>query len=65
MTLASPASRVRVLHVLEAIFGGTARHLTDIVSVVRDVDHVVVVPSQRFGSRTDENALDVLAAAGA
>lgn len=58
-------SRVRVLHVLEAIFGGTALHLADIVQVVRDVDHIVVVPSQRHGGRTDQEAIESLRRSGA
>lgn len=64
MTTAA-SGRLRVMHVLEAIFGGTATHLCDLVSVTRDVDHIVVVPSQRFGHRTDELAVAMLREAGA
>ncbi|HVY08708.1 MAG TPA: glycosyltransferase [Mycobacteriales bacterium] len=61
----APRARLRVMHVLEAIFGGTATHLCDLVTVTRDVDHIVVVPSQRFGQRTDELAVQMLREAGA
>ncbi|HVY09122.1 MAG TPA: glycosyltransferase [Mycobacteriales bacterium] len=65
MTAPKNRDRVRVLHVLEAIFGGTARHLCDLVTVTRDIDHTVVIPSERFGSRTDTNAIARLEQAGA
>ena len=44
--------RVKVLHVLEAIEGGTARHIVNVVRHV-DADHVVVVPPERVGGLTD------------
>lgn len=57
--------RLRVLHVLEALEGGTARHLVDIVTHARAADHVVVIPDRRVGGLTDETARARLEAAGA
>ena len=57
--------RIRVLHVLEAVSSGCATHLCDLVSVTRDVDHIVVVPSERVGGRTDGVAVATLREAGA
>lgn len=57
--------RPRVLHVLEALEGGTSRHLVDVVTHATGSDHVVVVPPRRVGAPTDETALEKLAAAGA
>jgi len=54
-----------VLHVLEAIEGGTARHLVDLVRNVEGVEHHVAVPSQRVGGLTDRAAAGRMAAAGA
>ena len=54
-----------VLHVLEALEGGTARHLVDVVTTVRSVEHEVVVPPERRGWATDESAIDSMRAAGA
>jgi glycosyltransferase involved in cell wall biosynthesis len=43
--LASPEpAKPKVLHVLEAVAGGTLRHLVDILRTVRDVEHHVVLP---------------------
>jgi glycosyltransferase involved in cell wall biosynthesis len=55
---------VKVLHVVEAIEGGIARH---IVSIVRHVDaeHFVVVPPERVGGITDTTAFGAMADAGA
>jgi glycosyltransferase involved in cell wall biosynthesis len=55
---------VKVLHVLEAIEGGTSRHLRYLVKYVK-ADHIVVVPPERVGGLTDESAYDALEAAGA
>jgi glycosyltransferase involved in cell wall biosynthesis len=42
--VASPASDLRVVHVLEAVGGGTLRHLLDLLRSVPGVDHHVVLP---------------------
>ena len=57
--------RPRVLQVLEALEGGTSRHLIDVVSNATGTDHVVVVPQRRIGGLTDETAIERLRAAGA
>lgn len=54
-----------VLHVLEALEGGTARHLGDIAEHAVDSRHHVVIPRRRVGGLTDETALPRLRAAGA
>ena len=36
--------RLTVLHVMEALEGGTARHLADVVTHATGLRHVVVVP---------------------
>src|SRR5690242_21839311 len=54
-----------VLHVLEAIEHGTARHVIDVVGHARDVEHEVVVPPVRVGGLTDESAVGRMRAAGA
>jgi glycosyltransferase involved in cell wall biosynthesis len=51
------ADRPRVLHVLEALEGGTARHLVDVVRHATATDHVTVVPPRRVGGLTDETAI--------
>ena len=53
-----------VLHVLEAIEGGVARHLVNLVGHV-DADHIVVIPSERVGGLTDNAAIAAIASAGA
>src|SRR4051812_3874508 len=58
-------ARIRVVHVLEALEGGTARFLVDIVRHVGDIDHHVVIPSWRVGGDTDELAHARLLDAGA
>jgi glycosyltransferase involved in cell wall biosynthesis len=55
----------RVLHVLEALEGGTARHLVDIARHATATQHEVVVPPQRIGGLTDETAIGKLRDAGA
>jgi glycosyltransferase involved in cell wall biosynthesis len=55
---------VRVLHVLEALTGGTSRHVADIVANARAVEHVVVVPPERVGDVTDHRAVAQIKDAG-
>jgi glycosyltransferase involved in cell wall biosynthesis len=55
----------RVLHVLEALEGGTARHLVDVTRHVSGVEHHVAIPRQRVGWVTDEAAAGDMAEAGA
>jgi glycosyltransferase involved in cell wall biosynthesis len=59
------ASRPKVLHVLEALEGGTARHLVDLATYATGSDHVVAIPERRVGGLTDETARPRLAAAAA
>jgi glycosyltransferase involved in cell wall biosynthesis len=54
-----------VLHVLEALEGGTARHLVDIARHAAGVEHHAVIPGRRVGGVTDERAEPGLRAAGA
>jgi glycosyltransferase involved in cell wall biosynthesis len=54
----------RVLHVVEAIEAGVARHLTDVVSHV-DADHHVLVAPRRVGGYTDARAFERMEQAGA
>lgn len=61
----APRGRVRVLHVLEAVSSGCATHLCDLVASIRDVDHVVAVPTGQAGGRADEVAIAALREAGA
>lgn len=63
---ASEAAPVRptVLHVLEALEGGTARHLVDVVRHT-PVAHEVAVPRFRMGGVTDLAAVEAMAEAGA
>lgn len=56
---------VRVLHVLEAIEGGTARHVVDLVRHAKGVDHEVVIPRERRGGATDRHAAGAMLAEGA
>ena len=58
-------SRLVVLHVLEALEGGTARHLVDLVRHAEGVRHVVVVPVERSAGVTDREAAPAMLAAGA
>jgi glycosyltransferase involved in cell wall biosynthesis len=59
------SDRLRVLHVLEALEGGTARHVRDLVVCATDADHVVVVPEIRHGGLTDTEVVAEMRAAGA
>jgi glycosyltransferase involved in cell wall biosynthesis len=54
-----------VLHVLEALEGGTARHVRDLVEQLPEVDHHVALPRRRVGGVTDETAGPAMAGAGA
>jgi glycosyltransferase involved in cell wall biosynthesis len=54
-----------VLHVLEALEGGTARHLADLVRHAEGVRHEVVVPVERSAGVTDRDAVPAMVAAGA
>lgn len=56
---------VVVLHVMEALEGGTARHLVDLVRYAGGVRHEVVVPEERSAGVTDRDAVPAMAAAGA
>lgn len=56
---------MRVLHVLEALEGGTARHLVDVVRHTTGVSHEVAIPRTRTGWVTDEQAVGALEDAGA
>src|SRR4051794_17615330 len=56
---------MRVLHVLEALEGGTARHVVDVVRHTTEVDQEVAIPRRRTGWVTDEQAVGDLEDAGA
>jgi glycosyltransferase involved in cell wall biosynthesis len=55
---------MKVLHVLEALEGGTSRHLRCAVRHV-PVTHVVAVPEERVGGLTDTDAVPAMRADGA
>jgi glycosyltransferase involved in cell wall biosynthesis len=55
---------VTVLHVVEAVEGGVARHLVNLVRHV-DAEHHVVAPHERDWGVTDSAAFDEMARAGA
>src|SRR3954468_23088596 len=54
-----------VMHVLEALEGGTARHIVDVVRSVDGIEHHVAIPSIRVGGVTDHQAAERLRDAGA
>ena len=58
-------SSVKVLHVLEALEGGTARHVVDLVRHAHGVEHVVAVPAARRFGVTDTRARNAMETAGA
>jgi glycosyltransferase involved in cell wall biosynthesis len=60
----TPPGAPLVLHVLEALEGGTARHLADVVTRVAGVRHAVVVPPRRSAGVTDTAAVAAMEAAG-
>lgn len=55
---------IRVLHVLEALEGGTARHLVDLVRHAHGVEHHAAVPAARTSGVTDHLAVDRIREAG-
>ena len=55
--MTSSGGRPLVLHVLEALEGGTSRHLVDLVRHATATDHVVAIPPRRVGGVTDELAV--------
>lgn len=55
----------RVLHVLEALEGGTARHVSDLVTRLGATEHHVAAPERRLGGVTDTRARAEMAGAGA
>lgn len=58
-------SRPVVLHVLEALGGGTARHLIDVVRYTPDVQHHVAIPRRRIGALSNDGAIAELEATAA
>src|SRR5580698_9596955 len=62
---ASASPTPTVLHVLEALTGGTSRHVVDVVRATGGVNHVVATPRRRIGSIDDQFALEDLRRAGA
>ena len=61
---------LRVLHVLEAIRGGTSRHVVDLVRSTPAITHHIAVPhggraAAGSGAVVDRNAMDTLVDAGA
>jgi glycosyltransferase involved in cell wall biosynthesis len=56
---------VVVLHVLEALGGGTARHLVDAIRHTPGIDQHVAVPLRRVGWLSDDTAFAALQGAGA
>jgi glycosyltransferase involved in cell wall biosynthesis len=54
-----------VLHVMEALEGGTARHLVDVVTHATGTEHHVAIPARRVGGLTDELAAGRMRDAGA
>ena len=61
----APGGSPIVLHVLEALEGGTARHLVDVVRHTPGVAHHVATPSERVGWVTDASAFAAFNEAGA
>lgn len=54
-----------VLHVVEALEAGVARHVVDVVRNTNGATHEVALPSKRVGWETDERAAAALVDAGA
>jgi glycosyltransferase involved in cell wall biosynthesis len=52
---------LRVLHVVEAIEGGLARYVADLVCHVRGIDHVVAMPTERSAGITDRDSITRIA----
>lgn len=61
----TPREQLRVLHVLEALEGGTARHVVDLVRWTPSVEQHVVVPPRRIGGCTDTTATAAMRSDGA
>lgn len=59
------SSQPRVLHVLEAVEGGTARHVVDILRHVHEVEHEVALPAARSSGVTDHAAIAEIHASAA
>ncbi len=59
---AQPTARPRVLHVLEAVAGGTLRHLVDILHTVKNVEHHVVLPPDHAHPEAGELSVNAIAA---
>lgn len=55
---------IRVLHVLEALEGGTARHLVDLVRHADGVEHHAAIPAERTSGVTDRLAAGQIREAG-
>jgi glycosyltransferase involved in cell wall biosynthesis len=55
---------IRVLHVLEAVEGGTARHVVDLVESVPEVEHIVAMPEERHVGVTARDAAGAIISAG-
>jgi glycosyltransferase involved in cell wall biosynthesis len=55
---------IRVLHVLEALEGGTARHLVDLVRHADGVEHHAAIPTERTSGVTDRLAAGQIREAG-
>ncbi|HEY1832661.1 MAG TPA: glycosyltransferase [Acidimicrobiales bacterium] len=60
-TQASSDPKPRVLHVLEAVAGGTLRHLVDIVETVPSVEHHVVLPADHSHLGRGEQSINAIA----
>jgi glycosyltransferase involved in cell wall biosynthesis len=59
---AAPRGNMKVLHVLEAVAGGTLRHLVDILDTVPEVDHHVVLPPDHAHPELGEFSINAIAA---
>lgn len=53
-------TRPTVLHVVEAVEGGTIRHVADLVRSVSGFSHVVAAPARRSTGLTDSTAIDTI-----
>src|SRR4029077_4977500 len=60
----SSRAPVTVLHVVEAIGAGVARHVTDIVQLASGVRHEVAAPAVRVGWHNDNEAGEAISGAG-
>src|SRR4051812_22120594 len=62
---AAPVPEPCVLHVIEAIEAGVARHVADVVAHANGIEHHVASPAVRVGWTTDHAAKEATRAAGA